>query len=326
MDQALSDLQDDVKVLKNEIKETLIGIRDYLLTNVENPFPTELRRDPLSQTPTVAMRPQQMTDASPAEEAPYQQTHQAQQVQHQQVERQQIQEQHVHYMNTLPTAETPQPQSAPPVGSVGQAQQQQPPQAPQTGQRSPLMDAVHPQQQKAPYMETVQQSMAQQPMSQQPLAQQSAASQQPVAEPFSTQQPAVPQQQPAGRDGADLLTVATLAGWVEEGLAAVGRDRLQALVDIYATMGGLSPRLQEVLGRLIQLDDATEPGGAVTVRDCIRVLIDLDSLIWRSRSDNAGLALLTALLGRGGAGLRGNGKLQGNGTSHGSLAASLLAL
>ena len=40
MDKTVQELQDEVKVLKNEIKETLTDIREHLLTYAENPFAT----------------------------------------------------------------------------------------------------------------------------------------------------------------------------------------------------------------------------------------------------------------------------------------------
>ena len=41
MDKAVEELQQELKLLKNEIKETLTDVREHLLNTVDNPFPQE---------------------------------------------------------------------------------------------------------------------------------------------------------------------------------------------------------------------------------------------------------------------------------------------
>lgn len=123
----------------------------------------------------------------------------------------------------------------------------------------------------------------------------------------------------------DLLIVATLASWIEDGTSRIGRERLQSLVDIYSTMSGISPQLHDVLTKLITLDGTPEPVDPVTLRDCMRILVDLDSLLQRSRVDHTSAALLLTLMGRGTLASGSNRKITSNGNGNSGLA-SLLAL
>jgi hypothetical protein len=96
---------------------------------------------------------------------------------------------------------------------------------------------------------------------------------------------------------ADLLTVATLASWLESGIRRVGQRRLKGIVEVYASMGELSPQLQEILLKLIGLENGEgEEKEGVSLRDCFRLLAELDSLLWRSRFDSRGAALLSVYL------------------------------
>ncbi len=63
MDKTVQELQDEVKVLKNEIKETLTDIREHLLTYAENPFATA----PVRQAPNGhSAQPQPAPQSPPA--------------------------------------------------------------------------------------------------------------------------------------------------------------------------------------------------------------------------------------------------------------------
>jgi hypothetical protein len=79
---------------------------------------------------------------------------------------------------------------------------------------------------------------------------------------------------------ADLAAVAALSRWLGSGVHKVGKQRMEAVVEIYAMLGGLSPSLKDVLCRLLSLDD----GEGLALRDCIATLVELDSLMWRTRA------------------------------------------
>lgn len=331
MDQALTDLQDEVKILKNEIKDTLVGIRDYLLTNIENPFPTETRREmpavehaPAPTAPTPVPAPVQASAPPPAP-TPY---------------------------STITVGA-----SAPPIAN-GAPGAMYPTSIP-TGPMSALPEAVAPAQPQQPVSASVPPTVHEAPDTTYPASISSESlSSLPEAQPrpeermerptgnapvehhvfeADRQEPShqapsraseaptprepSPATESAGADVTDLLTVATLASWIEEGVARVGKERLQALIDIYVAMGGVSSQMHEIITKLITLDGNQEPTETVTLKECMRLLVDLDGLLWRSRTNNVNAALLNSLVGRSAnpPSLKSLGKGSGN-------LASLLAL
>ena len=79
---------------------------------------------------------------------------------------------------------------------------------------------------------------------------------------------------------SDLLTVFTLGSWLEDGLRRIGRKRLRAIIEVYATTGGLSQPLQEALLQIISIDGTTDgPKAKVSVKECLHLLAELDSLL-----------------------------------------------
>ena len=106
-------------------------------------------------------------------------------------------------------------------------------------------------------------------------------------------QPAPTGQSAAAEGGenvyADLAAVAALSRWLGSGVHKVGKQRMEAVVEIYAMLGGLSPGLKDVLCRLLSLDD----GEGLALRDCIAMLIELDSLMWRTRAGRGDAAILS---------------------------------
>ena len=94
----------------------------------------------------------------------------------------------------------------------------------------------------------------------------------------------------------DLFTIATLAPWMEDSVARLGKERVKAIVEVYASMGGMSNGLRDVLLRLIGMDGTSGARANVSLRECMRALAELDNLLWRSRQDPRGAALYAALL------------------------------
>lgn len=71
MDKAVEELQQELKLLKNEIKETLTDVREVLLNTVENPFPHEPAAAPATLPPPPAAAPAPPPQAeTPAAAAP----------------------------------------------------------------------------------------------------------------------------------------------------------------------------------------------------------------------------------------------------------------
>lgn len=94
---------------------------------------------------------------------------------------------------------------------------------------------------------------------------------------------------------ADLLTLATLSSWLEEHLHALGAQRTRAVVEIYASMGGMSEELKSILLRLIDLEERPGPASVVPMREYLRIVAELDNILWRNQMDRTGAALVAVL-------------------------------
>ena len=101
---------------------------------------------------------------------------------------------------------------------------------------------------------------------------------------------------PAIEQESDLITLAMLSDWIEENLDTLGQNRVKAVIDIYASMGGLSDQLKAVLTQLVDLDE--HPGDSVnhSTSEYLGVLAELENRIQHSQSDRAGAALISMLL------------------------------
>ncbi|MBF8266824.1 MAG: hypothetical protein HW388_332 [Dehalococcoidia bacterium] len=290
MDKAMEQLQDEMKVLKNEIKVTLVDLRDYLLTHVENPFPVEINRQGREPQGNGRQRAAIESDPqpSPSQNPPV--------------------TSRVGNITAVPAnAEPDQPatiRGAPPETWMAQG----PPAGPQAETQRSAGYAPQPQAERSRFPD-IQELLR--PVWEQPPATQgtppASAQETPPFRPASEHHKEEPVgatvsleaalHQPEAHGGAvDLLTVATLAPWVEEGIARVGRERLESIVGLYSSLGGLSAQLKEVLLVLISFEHDNGERGQVPLRECLRVLAELDDLLWRSRSDRARAVLLSVLL------------------------------
>lgn len=99
--------------------------------------------------------------------------------------------------------------------------------------------------------------------------------------------------------GWSVLTVASLAKWVDSAIKQVGRDRFEAIIAIYdlATGGAALPHeAKETLLKLAALSDARDERPPATMKDCIALLAQLDAILGSDgRSDATILSLLTNL-------------------------------
>ena len=103
---------------------------------------------------------------------------------------------------------------------------------------------------------------------------------------------------PTGK--VDLVVLASLSPWLTEGIRRIGRKRVKAMLDIYASMGGIGRDLKDVLVQIADMDDTEGSHEHVTVQDSMRMLIELDELMWRGRQDWRRAALMTMLSGNEG--------------------------
>ena len=94
MDKAVEELQQELKLLKNEIKETLTDVREVLLNTVDNPFPQDSGPSAVMATPAPAAAapapvvppPPPPTDAAAPQQPNPQQPQQQQQMPQQQMQ------------------------------------------------------------------------------------------------------------------------------------------------------------------------------------------------------------------------------------------------
>ena len=91
----------------------------------------------------------------------------------------------------------------------------------------------------------------------------------------------------------DLATLATLGNWADRSARKVGRERVEAILDVYQLTGYLPKDMKDVLLRLISLDNAPVDKEQVSLRDCITVLLELNGIvIGHSKTEAAMLSLL----------------------------------
>lgn len=81
-----------------------------------------------------------------------------------------------------------------------------------------------------------------------------------------------------GQPCTDLLTVATLSQWLASGVRKVGRERMLAVIDVYSTLGGFPPALTDILTKLLNSDE----GDGHALKEGVSLLIEVDNLVNRS--------------------------------------------
>ncbi len=247
MEKVVEELQDEIKVLKNEIKETLLDIRDFLLSQVEIPFPVGMG----AGRPEVGVPTNGKSNPYPesSKEA------------------------------TLPPAG---PQDASGAGDVLDAQKAEEDGSQSLSESSPD-EAARSQDGVKVKMERPASGL-----------EKGGATR---TEPVQTKRAALASAN--GGEAADMLMVATLAPWLEDSISRIGHGRLKSIVEVYASMGGFSEQLKEVLLQLIDLDGGDRADNQVSLKECLRVMAELDNLVWRSRYDRTGAAVLSAYLTKG---------------------------
>ncbi|MEE8443115.1 MAG: hypothetical protein V3S37_05135, partial [Dehalococcoidia bacterium] len=95
----------------------------------------------------------------------------------------------------------------------------------------------------------------------------------------------------------DLITVFTLAPWLEDGIGRIGRKRMESVVEIYASTSGLSDPIKEAILQVIGMDTSADGAkNKAPVKECLRVLAELDNLLWRYHFDPTGAAVMSLFL------------------------------
>ena len=75
----------------------------------------------------------------------------------------------------------------------------------------------------------------------------------------------------------------------------MGRKRVKSLLEVYASMGGMPTGMKDVLLQIVALDDTEGANKPVSVQDSMRLLIELDDLMWRGRQDWRRAALMSMI-------------------------------
>lgn len=96
----------------------------------------------------------------------------------------------------------------------------------------------------------------------------------------------------------DLLSLGLMSEWLRDGIRRIGKQRLEALIEIYEMMQGIPPSLKDIVIRLIHLDATDGPanGNGATIMDCIDVLVRLDGFLMHNHNNKAEVAALSMLL------------------------------
>ncbi|MBI4287306.1 MAG: hypothetical protein HY671_02620 [Chloroflexi bacterium] len=113
-----------------------------------------------------------------------------------------------------------------------------------------------------------------------------------------TVQPAINPSIPSAKPAADLLTVSMLSQWLATGVKKVGKQRMEALLDIYGQLGGLSSPLKDALMKLLNTDE----GDGQSMREGISLLVEVDNLVRRSLTDRSEAAILSLFMNSNGNG------------------------
>ena len=94
----------------------------------------------------------------------------------------------------------------------------------------------------------------------------------------------------------ELTTVAMLTRWVSNGVEVVGRRKMETIVEMYQMMGNMSPRTKETIVRLIRLSDANDPKGTVSTTACVPILMQLNVILGDRQQQTIDPTLLSMLL------------------------------
>jgi len=91
------------------------------------------------------------------------------------------------------------------------------------------------------------------------------------------------------RDKVDLITIASLSHWADQATARIGKERVEALVEVSHTMGRLPPGLSETLTKLVRFSQAKPSNWQVTAKDYLAVLVQLENLLGQSTQPETAL-------------------------------------
>ena len=265
MDKAVEELQDEFKLLKNEIKETLTDIREHLLTNVENPFAVELER--AEAAPRAGGNARTIDAAITVNVTP---------------------------APTLPlpeVGELPGLPTEPEEDNVEEFEEKESSadEGTQTSKDPEVTQWVGETTDGLPVQDDFQSSWPDEGEA--------------VNQSINETSIAPPPNKDQGAPQVDLVMLATLTPWIESSIQKIGKARVKSVVDLYDSIENVPPQLKEIVHQFIDLGSEQEAlleDNAAILSDSLHVLMELDALLWRSRYDRKGAALLSLLLDHNG--------------------------
>ena len=261
----ITQLENEIKVLKNEVQAVLLDIRENVL-NAENPFSTP--KPAVTSHQTIIDHQSQMNTPQPVTEA----------------------------KSTPTPAPAPAPAPAvPPVSSPAPPVQEQKPitvhpdethahEAGETDRKNNVRKPAktcetEPKNNKKKTAETTCEDISQT---------------EPFEEQFEIEPPRFEiskSRSPKGQP--DLVAYAGLACWVEDSTRRLGKERTQALLEISETAGLLPPDVREILTKLTTIK-STEHSYKPTARDYFDSLVKIAALFGNNSNYNAALLLVLA--------------------------------
>ena len=96
---------------------------------------------------------------------------------------------------------------------------------------------------------------------------------------------------------ADLIMIAGLTHWIEEATLTLGKDRVEALMEMACAMGRLSVELKDVIIKLARLskdDDAIKR--PITSKDYLALLTQLENLLGHAQPNDAALLSILSMM------------------------------
>ena len=252
MTQKIEHLEEELKLLKNEVHHTLLDIKDSLTSGYQPPASSVPSSPPVVPTATSAAPAPQPQTPSTSPEKPSESP-----------------------VEFKVSAEEPPPkvERQEPKPRAQQRQQPAPSPEPEMELQAEAKQAEVMTEEKKDYVPSF-------------IEYRIPAQEQPV------------QKKANGNDSndidrTDLATLATLGNWADRSARKVGRERVEAILEVYQVTGYLPQNLKEVLLKLLSLDNAPVNEGAVSLRDCITVLLELNGIvIGHSKTEAAMLSLL----------------------------------
>jgi hypothetical protein len=102
---------------------------------------------------------------------------------------------------------------------------------------------------------------------------------------------------PRKSDKLDIVTVAGLAGWVEESTKSLGKERTFAVLDMSLAMGCLTEEIKPMLNKLIELAPSSAIEGQSGTWNYLDSLIKINNLLSQDNRNETALQLLSRVSG-----------------------------